>query len=131
MNLSSYTLEYANLVDTTDLALHADPVVLAEIANDKGMSSAEDDAHNSRYDFLAETISRELLEADTELFEDFLYDDMDKVKDLLRMALSGSNSYTLGEKVRELTEGWVERLGKSNLVHNAVIQKINVIEESY
>lgn len=56
---------------------------------------------------------------------------MDKVKDLLRMALSGSNSYTLGEKVREITEGWVERLGKSNLVHNAVIQKINITEESY
>ena len=125
MNLSSCTLEHVDMVGT------ADPVVLAEIANDKGMSSAEENAYNSRYDFLAETLSRELLEADTELFEDFLYDDMDKVKDLLRMALNGSNSYALGDKVRELTEGWVDRLGKSNLVHNAVIQKINVIEESY
>lgn len=129
MNLSSYILEntLADLASIADLVGTTDPEVLSEIANDKGMSSEEENAYNSRYDFLAETTSRELLEADTEPFEDFLYDDMDKVKDLLRTALSGSNSYTLGEKVRELTEGWVERLGKSNLVHNAVIQKINVI----
>lgn len=50
MNLSAYILEHFDMAGT------ADPVVLSEIANDKGMSSAEEHAYNSRYDFLAKPL---------------------------------------------------------------------------